>query len=421
MSGIRSVVRRARVRHGAVAAVVVVLAVVLTGCGPVGAPDTSFGSNGFATFDAGKTGSWEAVFVQSDNKLLVAGEVDSGGTTYPSGALFLARYNDNGTPDTAFGTNGVTVVAPTNGVNHVSSVIVAGARIVVSYATHNGFAEWEGFSSAGALQVTSTQFPVGGLGVQIVKALPGANGAFSIAGTYQDASTHTFVQIERFTSSGTLDPTFGIGGVVRFPFVRDATDSHVVDAVGRPDGGMYVAGTASLTAGPVGYLAAIGATGAADYTFGQYGIQPVVASSAPADPAAIALWPDGHIAVGSSGSNGNKITRYNTDGTTDQDWAPAGDTVTLTAPNLLGMNDVTVDAASRVLVTTFQVNGPTIQPYVTRITLAGTPDTGFGNNGAYLGNSGDGFGTVVTDPSNRVLLGGARSSATQLLLARLNG
>jgi uncharacterized delta-60 repeat protein len=415
----RSSSGRSRLRRGFVAvALIAVLVLILAACG-AGTPDSSFGSGGVATLAAGKPGAWESVFVQSDGKILAAGELQSAGSPYPGGAVVLARYNANGTPDGGFGTNGVTFVGPEDGVSHVSSVIAVDPYIFVTYVNGANFSEYERFSNTGGLEVTSTQYPVGLLGTQVYAAVPAPNGTFTTAGTYRDASGHTFAELQRFTTLGNLDPTFGIGGVVRFPFASGSTDSRLVDLAGRADGEAYVAGTASTTGGPVGYLAAVGTTGAADFNFGPFGVQPAMASGSPASPVAIALFPDGHLAVGSSGASGNKITRYNSDGTTDQSWTTSGDTATLTAPNLFGMNDMTVDPAGRVLVTTVQANGMTLQPYVTRLTTAGAVDTGFGTNGAYLGAAGDHFGTIGADASNRVLLGGIRGSS--LLLERLSG
>lgn len=72
-----------------------------------GSVDTSFGNQGLVTFDSG-TNENDEIFkmeVQSDGKILLAGEVDKGLTE----RSFLVRFNANGSLDSGFATAGVWI------------------------------------------------------------------------------------------------------------------------------------------------------------------------------------------------------------------------------------------------------------------------------------------------------------------------
>src|SRR5664279_1818098 len=71
---------------------------------PDGSPDTTFGTGGVATWDLGLTDIANAVAIQSDGKIVVAGSVAFLAT--PPG-IALLRFNANGTLDPTFGVGGL--------------------------------------------------------------------------------------------------------------------------------------------------------------------------------------------------------------------------------------------------------------------------------------------------------------------------
>lgn len=80
-----------------------------------GTIDTTFGVNGITKtrFDYYGTSSNEypsEIIVQSDDKIVVAGFLNTTTSGFADWATGLARFNANGTVDTSFGTNGNTVV-----------------------------------------------------------------------------------------------------------------------------------------------------------------------------------------------------------------------------------------------------------------------------------------------------------------------
>jgi len=162
-----------------------------------GTLDASFGTGGRVTTDfAGANDQAESVFVQGDGKIVAAG---AAGPYINRGFDFaLARYNNNGTLDTSFGTSG-KVTTDFAGTNDVPSE-----------------------PSAIALQ---------GDGKIVVM------GQTLVGGVYDFA-------LARYNGNGTLDTSFGTSGKVTTDFAggNDVPFSVAV----QPDGNIVVAGGATI-------------------------------------------------------------------------------------------------------------------------------------------------------------------------------
>ena len=132
-----------------------------------GSPDTSFGTSGDGTVTTDLGSGWEktsAVVVESDDSILVAGEMN--------GQFAVLHYNADGTQDTSFGG-------------------AAGGVDTVSFGGTNET------PSAMALD---------------------ANGCILVAGTSTQTATGENFALARFNADGTLDTTFGNGGLVTTSF-----------------------------------------------------------------------------------------------------------------------------------------------------------------------------------------------------------
>jgi uncharacterized delta-60 repeat protein len=79
--------------------------------------DTSFGGDGRVVYDVfgGVDDSAQAVVIQPDGKIVVAGSWCGFGNQCRTGTFAIARFNPNGTLDTAFGNSGRILVAFPNG------------------------------------------------------------------------------------------------------------------------------------------------------------------------------------------------------------------------------------------------------------------------------------------------------------------
>src|SRR6204780_5406634 len=94
--------------------------------------DPTFGSGGIVTTDFGdqsnsNKASANAVIVQPDGKIVVGGGIPST-TGFPVPAV--ARYNSNGSLDTAFGTNGIASIASIEDIPITAVTVQSGGKIV---------------------------------------------------------------------------------------------------------------------------------------------------------------------------------------------------------------------------------------------------------------------------------------------------
>ena len=101
-----------------------------------GTLDTSFNGGGKATYDLGGSDFAYSIAVQTDGKILVAGQSDLGTGDYD---FVLVRMNPNGAGDTTFSGSGVltTAVGPDNDGGH-SVAVQPDGRILVAGHSFNG-------------------------------------------------------------------------------------------------------------------------------------------------------------------------------------------------------------------------------------------------------------------------------------------
>lgn len=98
-----------------------------------GTPDPTFGSGGFQFYRTSDTrGTPYAIAIQPDGKLLALGVEYGAGT-------FLARYNQDGSPDTSFGVGGRVIGVPLNLTTFFVDVLqidtIAGRAVVAAVAS----------------------------------------------------------------------------------------------------------------------------------------------------------------------------------------------------------------------------------------------------------------------------------------------
>jgi uncharacterized delta-60 repeat protein len=170
---------------------------------PNGSLDQSFGNGGYAEPQLSYHAFARAVALQPDGKIIVAGVSQPDGDSI-LGEFMLARFNPDGSLDTTFGTNGIK-----NTVIPKSSGTYPDAR-------------------ANAVAV----LPSG----QILAA----GGAAYLDGGDTHLSSFALV---RYTPDGSLDPTFGDGGIVQTAFIGQDTLAGI--AV-QPDGKIVASGTGGL-------------------------------------------------------------------------------------------------------------------------------------------------------------------------------
>ena len=203
-----------------------------------GTLDRTFGTSGkvVAALDSGGDGS-TAIAFQPDGKIVTAGSVIHNNFVL---AFVTARFNSDGSLDQTFGTNGSVQTTFGDAAAEGNDVVLqADGKIIVvgftgtgSYSSFNNFALVR-FNSDGSLDQS---FGVGGKvksarGVATSAALQ-ADGKILVGGTYDTGSSNGFM-VACYNSNGTLDQTFGTGGIAATDFSGGTDDIAYALAVQR--------------------------------------------------------------------------------------------------------------------------------------------------------------------------------------------
>ena len=185
-----------------------------------GSLDSTFGLDGKVTTDIIW---WEdyatGVAIQPDGKIVVCGYARTGVFTDP----VLVRYNTDGTPDTSFGTNGITIYDNPSDFDFINDLVIqSDGKIIlggfhgntnnsnfVLYRFENNGTIDESFGNNGYVidTVSSTQF-----GRSLVIQ---PDGKIILTGFSTDPSTdQRNIYSARYNATGNLDKSFGIDGYV---------------------------------------------------------------------------------------------------------------------------------------------------------------------------------------------------------------
>lgn len=281
-----------------------------------GTIDTTFGTQGIVITNLpgnGASYAWTAA-LQTDGKIVVGGI----GPTPPYGQLALVRYNSNGTLDTGFGTNGMltTDMSGTNNYNLTFAILLQpDGKIVASAYVHDGTRYRFGvarFNQNGSLdnsfgtagKVVST---IGFDDIAKAAALQ-ADGKIVVAGyTWNSNYTDTEMALVRYNSNGTLDNTFGIGGVV--VDTSSSTYEYLNGVTVQTNGKIIVAGQIGVNPATEDFIVArFNPNGSFDTTFNSTGKVITDSGYNSTDHAfAITLQADGKIVATGSTTTGSAV------------------------------------------------------------------------------------------------------------------
>jgi uncharacterized delta-60 repeat protein len=233
------------------------LAIVVSLCAaPVAFPqagtlDPTFADNGIFAFPTTMLTAAKAVALQADGKIVIAG----GGPVNSNQSVsnVLVRLNTNGTLDTSFGTAGAFTFNPSTGNpgGFFALAIQPNGNIV---AASTSFLQLVRLTPSGTLD---TSFGSGGITEQVSSAVASA-GALALESSGKIVVAFTCVgcgqqsQVARYDSNGKLDSSFGTAGFINLQ--TPATSSIGLRALS--DGKILVSAAANQTIPP---LAANGA------------------------------------------------------------------------------------------------------------------------------------------------------------------
>src|SRR6476469_8904754 len=332
--------------------------------------DPTFGTDGkvLTDFDH-STDIANAVAIQADGKLVVVG------TTYRdndfSGEDFaVARYNPDGGLDKTFGVGG-KVQTDFPGLAAVASSVVV--------------------QPDGKIVVAGGAFPL-----------------FTFLGDFK---------VVRYNSNGSLDTSFGDGGIVTTTFPEG---SYAFDVALQPDGKIIAAGTVFVDFNPGDIsdtdfaLARYNSDGSLDTTFGNGGTLMTDFFGNEDDAFSVLIQPDGKIvAVGSANNPASyydfAAVRYLSNGTIDETFGTSGTgTTDFGDQNFARARSAVLLPNGKIIAAGFAISqGGGVQNFaVDRDTKDGVLDTNFGTNGMTqidFGNCCQSATKVLLQPNGKII------------------
>ena len=226
--------------------------VALARYNPNGSLDTSFNTTGKVITGTSDWGGFQtygtALARQSDGKLVVAGDLFDGSYNH----IILARYNTNGSLDTSFNTTR-KVVDQVNSTSdsRASAIALQGTQILIAGPTSAGpdpdnflLGRYDGAGTRVGSFGNSSGFAVTDLSMDTDTAtsLVVQPDLKLIAAGYLRAGPSDYdFALARFNPDGSLDPSFGMGGIVGTDF--NGKVDRVNGLALQSDGKIVAAGT----------------------------------------------------------------------------------------------------------------------------------------------------------------------------------
>jgi uncharacterized delta-60 repeat protein/uncharacterized repeat protein (TIGR01451 family) len=376
-----------------------------------GALDPTFGTGGEVTTDFGGSDTVRAVAVQTDGKIVAAGL--SG-----AGDFALARYNVDGSLDSTFGSGG-KVTTDFGGFDAAFGLVVQpDGRIVAAGQGGGGNFALARYNADGSLD------PTFGSGGKVTTAIGGALGVAlqpdgKIVAVGGGGPASDFVAA-RYNPDGTLDTSFGSGGVVTTdlgPF--EAATAVVIQADGK------IVATGSTSSGNFA-LVRYNADGSLDASFGSGGIVTTNFGFSSSFGGALVIQADGKIVAAGRGGTDFLVVRFNGDGSLDTTFGSGGVVTT-------DFGGVLFDAAFGVAL---QSNGKIVAAgsafngfsssadfALARYNADGSLDASFGSGGKVTTDFGgfDVANAVGLQTDGKIVAAGTGGSGSDFALARYLG
>lgn len=311
-----------------------------------------------------------SVVVQSDGKILVAGEDDIGGY-FNSGNFLVARFNADGSLDNSFGVGGMVVTKIGLSDYVAGMVLQADGKIVLGGTADNQFAlaryNANGsldatFGNAGTVVTPGTVWGSNANGIALQ-----SDGKIIMAGRFVASISTADVGVIRYNSDGTLDATFGQAGIVDTPFAGQ--NSQAASVAVQANGDILVLGDADAD-GQHFHPALVRYTsnGSLDATFGNGGEVVTNVPKDPFQPERMALQADGKILVATmtfaprTSAIEFVLARYNGDGGIDASFGVGGQIVTIFDQYSFFQTDMALQPDGKIVVAGYSLSGPVTDP-----------------------------------------------------------
>jgi uncharacterized delta-60 repeat protein len=393
-----------------------------TGAARAAAPgslDSSFGSGGIAASAADTRLFGTAV--QSDGKVLAVGE--AGASSHAT--MLLVRFTSTGSLDRSFGANGVVrgpAISGTPGAGSLGRgvaiqrdgrIVVVGKNtssdgsardgLLVERFNSNGSID-KSFGSGGVVNLlTGNSF---GDGYAVAVQPDGRIVATGTADTAGSGGTTPRVAVVRLNENGSLDTSFGSGGIDRLNL---GAYSYALTVALQSDHKIVIAGSqAPGLQVPNALIARLTPSGALDRSFagtGAYAHQ-YARGAANSGFTSLAIQPNGSIVAAGTAANGNSgadtlVVRFNASGAQDRTFGSGGVVSTSSAVHwsfgstvtVPGANGVALSPNGDIVVAGSFANSIITYATVWALTSRGSLAGGFGHSGAAVLTNSDGNNT----------------------------
>ncbi len=386
---------------------------------PPGDLDPTFGSGGRVVTDFLGEEHARAVVVQPDGKIVV------GGTRFLGDNLdfALARYQLDGTLDPTFGSGGRVTTDFSAGDDQLTELLLQPDGKIVAIGERNfGTSAMARYEPDGSLDPT---FGSGGrvfdfttrISAQDVARQP--DGKLVVVGSRNgdDIPSYDFAVL-RYDADGTLDPTFGTGGIVTTNFPDNLQDGARAVAL-QPDGAIVAVGYTITAAHTSAFgVARYTTSGSLDPSFGSGGLVRFLPGTL-LEAYDVVVEPGGTLLV--AGNDG--LARLLPDGSLDGSFGTGGLLMSICS----FARSVAIDAAGS-FVLGCEYPGAPLGSQLKRRMADGSPDVSFGVDGAVpLHVFDDGVaGTrrefaVALAPTGEIVVAGTEPDGDDFVVTRYAG
>jgi uncharacterized delta-60 repeat protein len=379
---------------------------------PDGSLDTTLNGNGIVVTAFGAFNDYaEAMTIDASGRIIVVGY-----TSFAAGSdldFAIARYNADGSLDTAFDSDGLLTTSFGSSVDVAQSVAVdsSGRILVAGQASTGG---WDfalaRYHSDGSLDTSfdgdgKVRTGIGTLTDAATSMVIDSSGRIVVAG-YVWVDGLTNFAVARYNPDGSFDPKFDSDGktIVDISSTNEFVWGVCLDSAGR----IVVAGGTSIGSTGAFALMRVNADGSIDSTFDSDG--KAVISLKMSDNWANSTVLDrlGRIIVAGSADGDFGLARYHDDGTLDSTFGVNGRVVTPIA-NGEEIVAAAIDGMGRIVCAGHTWFNGKRDFAVARYNADGSLDTTFGLSGiviAPVGTGHDSVSSVVIDSMNRIIVAG---------------
>lgn len=399
--------------------------------------DPAFGTSGIIMTALEGSAEAQDIVVQSDGKILVAGSML---TTNNNIYFVLVRYNADGFLDTTFSDDGI-VVTPINGTyDYGESVAVqSDGKILVAGDSFNAssFAYEFALARYNTNGTLDTSFSGDGLVTTPIDGKWGGgrsvavqdDGKILVTG-YSGINGTNHIVLMRYNMNGSLDTSFSGDGIVNTYIGTSAAGQEVVV---QSDGKILVAGYAHKNINDSDFaLVRFNTDGTLDASFSDDGLVTTSIGTAHDYGRSLAVQSDGKILVAGRYYIGNDyyfaLVRYNTNGTMDTSFSDDGIFATdFDDTKMAWGKSIAIHSDGRILMAGRSFNGSNDDFALVRINTNGTLDTSFSIDGKVttsIGNSSDWAEGIAVQSDGNIILAGRywyEGSGFGIALARYMG